>query len=137
MAFAAASKQRPKRKGPLPSGSLVVSADRNFATSTARYCHPRFNTRWIVTRPDTLLQALRPFSAAAQQPDAIFAKVFSTTEVRGIGRYDDPSRIISVLANNHDNMTERSATKKLANSMLQSRLEHFSKARRTSRQDYR
>jgi len=50
-----------------------------------------------------------------------------TTEFRGIGRYDDPSRIISVLANNHDNMTERSATKKLANSMLQSRLEHFSK----------
>ena len=130
---AAARKQRPSRKGPLPSGSLVVSADGNFRNFDREILSPRYATRWIVTRPDTLLQALRPFSASAQQSDAVFTQVFATTEFRGIGRYDDLRRMASVLANNNYNMTERDATRKLANSMLQTRLEQLSQADSASR----
>lgn len=125
--IAAASRQIPGRKGPLFSGALVISADYTFRNFDRRILSREFGSgTWLVTRPDTLLQALHPFEASPQHSDAVFAKIFATPEFRGIGR--DYSEVVSQVASylaTYDNLPEDTATKLLTNAMLMTRLKEF------------
>ena len=127
--IAAANRQIPRQKGPLSSGALIISADNVFRSFDRQVLSPLYGTgTWLVTRPDTLLRALRPFLAAVQNSDAVFAQIFATPEFRGIGRDHGEiiSRVASVLAT-YEDMTEETATKILSNAMLLARLKDLDK----------
>lgn len=122
--MAAADRQIPKKKGPLFSGALIVSADHVFRRFDRDVLSREFGSgTWIVTRPDTLLQAVRPFVSTGQNSDVAFARLFATPEFRSLGRNYLPvvDRVASYLAT-YDNLPEETATKLLANDMLMHRL---------------
>jgi hypothetical protein len=125
--LAAVKRQRPRQKGPLSAGALIISADHIFRSFDREILSPLHGTgTWLVTLPDTLLQALQPFLTSPQHSDAAFAKIFATPELRGIGQDHGEivGRVASVLAT-YEDMTEETATKILSNALLLSRLKHL------------
>ncbi|MFF4064934.1 hypothetical protein [[Kitasatospora] papulosa] len=122
--LAAASRQRPKGKGPIFSGALLVSADNLFRRFDREVLSSVYGSgTWVVTRPDTLARALRLFLGSNRQSDAAFSQVFAMPEFRGIGkgRNEIVSRVAAYLATYAD-LPEETAMKLLANDLLMSRV---------------
>lgn len=120
----AANRQKPRGKGPLFSGALIVSADNIFRKFDRDVLSPVYGSgTWIVTRPDTLARALRIFLTPNRQSDAAFSQIFAMPEFRGIGqdRNEIVSRVAAYLATYAD-LPEETATKLLANDLLISRM---------------
>ncbi|MFV2177949.1 hypothetical protein ACFHW2_40025 [Actinomadura sp. LOL_016] len=124
--MAASDRQIPRKKGPLFSGALIISADNVFRRFDREILSRDFGSgTWIVTRPDTLLRAVRPFISTSQHSEEVFAQLFATPEFRSLGRnyYPIVDRVASYLAT-YDNLPEETATKLLANDMLMHRLKN-------------
>ncbi|WP_405360481.1 hypothetical protein OG535_19000 [Kitasatospora sp. NBC_00085] len=122
--LAAANRQKPRGKGPLFSGALIVSADNIFRRFDRDVLSPVYGSgTWIVTRPDTLSRALRLFLASNRQSDGAFAQIFAMPEFRGIGqgRNEIVSRVAAYLAT-YAGLPEETATKLLTNDLLMSRM---------------
>ncbi|MEW2285578.1 hypothetical protein [Streptomyces sp. NPDC047841] len=122
--LATANRQKPRGKGPLFSGALLVSADNILRRFDRDVLSPAYGSgTWIVTRPDTLARALRLFLASSRQSDAAFSQIFAMPEFRGIGhdRNEIVSRVAAYLATYAD-LPEETATKLLANDLLMSRV---------------
>ncbi|MGX1092997.1 hypothetical protein RKD47_003678 [Streptomyces albogriseolus] len=122
--LATANRQKPKGKGPIFSGALLVSADNMFRRFDRDILSPVYGSgTWVVTRPDTLARALRLFLSSNRQSDAAFSQIFAMPEFRGIGqnRNEIVSRVAAYLATYAD-LPEETAIKLLANDLLMSRV---------------
>ncbi|MEU1439519.1 hypothetical protein ABZ438_36415 [Streptomyces sp. NPDC005786] len=122
--LATVNRQRPRGKGPLLSGALLVSADNMLRRFDRDVLSPVYGSgTWVVTRPDSLARALHLFMASSRQPDVAFSQIFAMPEFRGIGqdRNAIASRVAAYLATYAD-LPEETAIKLLANDLLMSRV---------------
>lgn len=125
--LAAADLQTPSRsrKSTLHAGSLILSADSKFAKFDRTVLrHDRGIRQSVVVMPDSLLQALRPFTSRGLLDDRAFARMFATSEFRALHNNSYArvlARVTQYLAV-FDGISEEQATKILTDSILMDKL---------------
>lgn len=117
------------RRGSLHAGSLILSADSQFARFDRTVLRKQWgNARSVVVMPTAFLQAIRPFTVRGHLDDRAFARVFSTSEFRGL-RNNSYSAVTSKVAQYisvYEDMPVAQATKILTDHILMEKLSKVS-----------
>lgn len=115
------SKRRMVRagKGPVFSGSIMLSSDSLLARFDKETLSKHNNGKRVVTRPDTLLQALRPFLRTIPDYANVFNRLFTLPEMRiSHTGSAEAVRRVAALISTFDGISEFTAEKILVNDML-------------------
>jgi hypothetical protein len=118
------AKRTSTNKGPLFSGSLILSADRLFQRFDREVLAPEYaERRNLVVFPHSLMQALRPFTTSTQDFDQTFMATFASADFRGIGSgMEEAVTSVAAYLATYADLPEATATKLLSNSLLMSKV---------------